>query len=385
MLGRKRLRVRKSARRQLGQFYTPQPVAQLLVQQSPPRAKKIFDLGVGLGALSHAASNRYPGARIFGIDIDIPNGTAPVQGASDIATVTCADLSNPENWSDLRKRLGRADLVLANPPYGKVASNAHLLGMLHTMSLRASRAAHVRLELVFLCAGIYLARNGGALSFVLPYSIMEYTSWGLSPDWLTSFAGLRKVIQLPPKVFRGTEVRAGLFMFSPSHSTDRISSFRLSRGDLLPIARNNKGRLESHHLSMRDLGVEVRRGHYSKATLERSGQKYFHTSSFSEARRGMLYLAGRPSSHPDHLLAEEGDILLPRVGTRCLEREAIVMRGTRIITDCILRIRPPDNVRAPLWKFLRSERGRRWRLSLARGSCAQFLPQAALAETPVPI
>lgn len=80
----------------------------------------------------------------------------------------------------------------------------------------------------------------------------------------------------------------------------------------------------------------------------------------------------------------ESDILLPRVGTRCIDRHALVVKGQRHYTEAVYRLRVPVRHHAQVADWVLSEAGTEWRRAAARGSCAKHITVAALMEMPVP-
>lgn len=294
---------------------------------------------------------------------------------------------DPSYWRRLVRQFGRADLVVSNPPYGYCGKSITEPTVRRLLGEEMPPWIVRRSEIAFLAAGMEIVKQGGTLAYVLPYSLMEYHRGAL----LRVFArnGLAEIIELDAGVFRGTEAKTAVFVYRKGEVRNMVDIYQASRSGHLrvrqPIDVGEAGIMKSSALpTLATMGVSVRRGKCSQAELQRDRVPYFHTTSFAAYARKVVDL-GRPRTATDQVVASVGDILLPRVGSRCLDYEALVRSGRRAITDCVLRIRAPEDIRRPLWRFLISDKGRAWRKNLIRGSCARFLAQEHLHTAPIPL
>ena len=82
--------------------------------------------------------------------------------------------------------------------------------------------------------------------------------------------------------------------------------------------------------------------------------------------------------------AREGDILLARVGKRCIGKVAIIESGRINISDCVYRIRPPEGMAEYLLDSFLSDKGQRWFEAHAHGVCAKVISKRDLLQFPVP-
>ena len=112
------------------------------------------------------------------------------------------------------------------------------------------------------------------------------------------------------------------------------------------------------------------------------GVEHFHTSDFP---KGTLEVDFADDHDHGFQVALGGDVLLPRVGTRCLDRQAVVNSGRRHYTEAVYRLRAPTAARERVIQWIDSDASAAWRRGAAKGSCAKHITVAALMDMPVPL
>jgi adenine-specific DNA-methyltransferase len=197
-------------RRQYGQYLTPQPVAEALVDRVPlAPGIKVLDPGVGTGELLAAVARREPRAELNGWDIDqsalaaaqelVPGAVLELRSALDplprLSPATHRDcdpegqitaeaagpartpgahdpgradsgVSGPAGVGAGTHARSGFDLVIANPPYFQVPATRDLKDRFgEVISGRPNIFAF------FFKAGLDLLRPGGRLAFVVPPSM----------------------------------------------------------------------------------------------------------------------------------------------------------------------------------------------------------------------
>lgn len=190
-----------TARKAHGVFYTPEPVAQYIVERTvgpivdPLSQAVILDPACGCGSFLLAACRRLlqaddlrgraqPGwvARsLFGVDLDpqavlaarrvlwleLATRNAPARAllADLVANVRCGDaLTGP----GLAPLTGRVDAVIGNPPYRRELDAKGLLDRIAATEFgRRWRTARMDLSYYFVHRGLELLRPGGRLSFIM--------------------------------------------------------------------------------------------------------------------------------------------------------------------------------------------------------------------------
>ena len=137
---------------------------------------------------------------------------------------------------------------------------------------------------------------------------------------------------------------------------------------------------KSGSFTMRELGASIVRGSRTHHQFLDLDVPHFHTSDFPPGGGNVAF---------DHIgtcsfqLACEGDILVPRVGTRCLDRHALVATGSRPYTEAVYRVRVPSRYVDQIASWIGSDVGTEWRVAAAKGACAKHLTVSALMQMPV--
>jgi adenine-specific DNA-methyltransferase len=179
-------RLPESSRGQMGQFFTPIEAAKLIASMpaSPHSAKiRILDPGAGSGVLSSAIVQRLlaesPELQIEIVAVEkdpliVPYLEATLNkcesvGRGRVATKAVqADFILDFAGIEKKLDLGTFDLVIQNPPYGKLAVNS-----MERRLLRATCVDAPNLYAAFLALSIGLLRTGGQLVAITPRSFFN--------------------------------------------------------------------------------------------------------------------------------------------------------------------------------------------------------------------
>ncbi|ABR91873.1 Hypothetical protein mma_3028 [Janthinobacterium sp. Marseille] len=383
-----------------GQFATPDWIADILCSRLSSGLKSVADLGVGKGALSLALRNRVLDCSIVGIDKHLlPDGDQETMQAQGIHLIT-KDIGRPKFSDWFLKQYGAVSTVISNPPFINVLNSPLIDSVLAKNSLGNRGAKVQRLDLIFLAHAMKMITQQGEIAFILPRSAFATAS---SRTWLQSMIhnfGLAEIIALPSNAYHEAEVETAILIFRPGmrragkinvtlfraegkSKIDRIGNFSpavlvAELSGLRTITPNSKAK------TLLGLGTSVARGRYSSNSLASNGIPHFHTTSFQAYPSSQIRFDDTAAADDTHGAAQEGDILIARVGTRCLGRAAFVLGGKQQISDCVYRITAPAVNRHQIWEFLSSEEGRTWQRSLARGACAKFITQQDLLAAPLP-
>lgn len=163
----------RADRYELGQFFTPEPVARFMGQQlAAQKPSSVLDPAVGGGILLRAVG-RSP--RRFGIDIDPLAIRAASQrfGQRDRAELAVGDFLDSANWPFSVETF---DAVIGNPPYirhHKLAPHhkdlAKALSLWFNVKVSALSGSYV----YFLLEGIRRLRVGGRLVFITPTEFLD--------------------------------------------------------------------------------------------------------------------------------------------------------------------------------------------------------------------
>ncbi len=258
----------------------------------------------------------------------------------------------------------------------------------------------VRGDAAFLARAWELTTTGATLAFIVTAPIISSRDYQFLRHKLIRELQNLTVTQLDQRCFPGAEVRA--FLVNGTRGVARRRKVVLRKADIsgqivdeLVIDHNSAlvrldidfhrayERLGLSHQSttntLADVGTHIIRGSLSRNDFKKLGIGAFHTTDF--ALNGEHVELSH--SNNDYRTATTGDILIPRVGSRCLTRHAKVVHGEGAYTDCVFRLRSPANVQDRIWKTIASNFGCEWREAHASRNCARHLTQATLLSMPL--
>lgn len=382
-----------------GQVFTPPSIAKLLVESVPYNCSTIIDVGAGTAALALAALNKCPDANVYLIEKDQVYSDKLKSYSINNAKVVTQDALARGVLEDV-VRTGERNLILSNPPYGMdKVKNLPCLDSEFGLNPHVN-GGWVRRDAAFLCRIWNSSRNGDVVGFIVAAPIItgfEYKS--IRERLVQELSGL-VVTELHPKTFDKTEVQA--YLVSGCRSVKRSRNVVLRQADVSGVVQREivissdravqrldfayhstiaelRLRPEQILSGLSDAGALINRGSRSQNKYRELGIQAFHTTDFALNSKN-LQLNGAIEGYNS---AREGDFLIPRVGTRCLMREAKVVKGAGLITDCIYRIRVPAPMQEKVWNTINSDFGREWRRLAAKGSCAKYITISSLASMPI--
>ena len=385
----------------LGQVFTPQPIAELLAVSIPVDAcvvRRVLDLGAGKGALAKAVLERNSLATATLVEIDKANVPALETVFPDRTTVIQADVLK-RTWQSLT----HADLIVSNPPYCTIPLSLELDEILAMsgLAIPGGGGEWVRGDVAFVARVWGLAERGTGIGLIVAAPIIRDPAYRVLRQRLVGELRGLCVTQLNESTFQNAQVRA--FMIAGQRTAHRRRNvlLRKARADGTIIdeievsysAATTSLDIDYHQALQRidacadtisdtlaSIGASITRGSRSQRDFERLGLCAFHTTDFPGANEEIV-LQG--SAHKTFHSARQGDILIPRVGSRCLVRQARVSGGTGLFTDCIYRLSVDQRNHARVWKTLSSSFGAEWRIVNASGSCAKHLPIQTLWNMPL--
>jgi len=210
------------------------------------------------------------------------------------------------------------------------------------------------------------------------------------------------IIQLPDKIFKKTEARTHILLMEkcgpiqksiPIYKSDFSGNIgeavNVSTDDLLYRMDHSyyvwkeMNKYSNDIMTLGDLNVEIKRGHKTKKYLQEKNIPFFHTTSFPSDIKTKINLENSPVFYD--VFTEPGDILIARVGKRCIGKVAMVNSGNQVISDCVYRVRAPKKFRSRIFRELISNKGQQWLRVIAHGVCAQVISKRDLMHFPLTI
>ena len=395
----------KSTRKTLGQYMTPEAVARLVASYIPPGTSSVVDLAAGDCSLLRAVAASNPSISLYGCEID--EGMYR-KGQSNVPTARIRKGDGLEARLRIRKPDGRQVCVVANPPYAEMEVTPAMTRLLRRAFPDVStKLGYKRAELYFLARSLLIAKKtGGVVSILMPMGFGDGDIYRQYRRSLMENYGLKKAIEVQAKVFGLTEARTILLVIDTSiSSTTNVEICRfhaetgrasmiynglLDSGDRLD-ARYQEGRILSSSVQFKlaDLGVTVVRGRVSYKESRDLAMPAVHTSDLSKARRGKLDIevqtkkSAKENAFFSAILAETGDILLSRTGTRVSWKPIVVSSGRAPITDHVFRIRVPAEQKTRVARAFTHPAFESWLASVAKGVCATVITKSDLMSMPI--
>lgn len=394
-----RYRSAKDTADRLGQVFTPLPIARLLsdnIPKHPPCVHHIVDLGSGKGALALTLLDQFQNASASLIEIDRSFVSHLRSFESEQVHVLGADVLDP-SWATQAD----ASIIVSNPPYGSTQLNDDVRKLLNCCGLDIPLSGNwIRGDIAFIAKAWSLAQPSCHLGIIVAAPLVRDHQYASLRQRLLSQLKTPIVTSLSELTFPNKEVRT--FIITGQRSVTRNRKIVLRKasidGEILDEVTIRHSAAEvsldiDYHRTLERLGLQaekanrtlgtlgasISRGSRSQSQFRSLGLKAFHTTDFPIDGEDVL-LHG---AYPGYRTATAGDILIPRVGSRCLDRQTRVRDGQGLITDCVYLLRVSDQNRDIVWKTLTSNFGIEWRLASAAGSCAKYLTKGALTNMPI--
>ena len=253
---------------------------------------------------------------------------------------------------------------------------------------------HLTSDIIFLAQNLLLLKDGGELGIIVPDGLLTSKRFSIFREKLLTNYKLTGVIELPSNIFKRTEAKTHILIIKKSlcnslslplylaNEDGTISSKILIKKDDLIFRMDYKyhqWKINSHHKGDKSLftrDVTIMRGSRSKKQLEGIGVKYLHTSDLKSQYCEREFSVQKKLDYLRY--AEEGDLLMSRVGKRCIGKLMYINKGNIAISDCIFRIRIPVAHRAQIISILNSKPGREWIDAHSHGVCAKVISKSDL-------
>ncbi|MBF8999579.1 N-6 DNA methylase [Vibrio nitrifigilis] len=385
--------VKKEQRDEHEQFYTSRELGRLLLSHLPDKTwlkneLSVLDLCMGQGALLECVSEIAPQALLSGIDIDQLNVDAVnVNSQLDINTL-CIDATTPELSKLYAKK--SFDIIVGNPPFKLIRNDDHIKAELGSIGYYSS-SKYIEAEIYFLLYGLKLLRDGGYLAYILPDGIFTKLSLKSLRKFLVSKFCIHSIMEIEPKSFEGTEARTHLLVIKKSNpDKSLVSLFKANRSTQV-ISKSefeNRGDYsyyrKAYPLKMKtleSLGAKIFRGRNTKKMLlNMEVNNYIHTSNISHLGSTLRTTL----CANDKLVAIKGDIIIARVGTRCLGKFGMVESGEFFVSDCVFIVRC-ENIyyQKLILNTLSSPFGKSWIDSVSKGVGARHITTKDLYQLPI--
>jgi len=399
----KRYRSVANTRARLGQVMTPPPLANAVVCLMGAQGGHWLELGSGSGRLAEAVNSGAAPASYLGVEVEptIIALSPSLPGFSFVQQDVLA-VDGLARALELRE----FDHVIGNPPYGIHGFSAKAAGRLQKLCPNLDVQGNwAPIDLYFVLESLSRLKPTGSAAFIVGADIPCGRQSLEFRKMLLDKASEIECYELPQTAFGASaEVQAYALIARYGKTRARhvslgrlneefqvtalrrvsipqaIASMDLSSHEFAEI--DTALRESSQGQTLKDMEVSIVRGSRTRSQFSQLGIAHFHTSDFP--RSGMeVSLDTAPSS--DFQQATVGDILLPRVGTRCLEHKAVVVSGRAPYSEAVFRVRMPAKHHERVVRWITSSECSAWRRAAARGACAKHLTVTTLLSMPVPL
>lgn len=398
-----RYRLTQSPQSKRAQVMTPPHLASRLMDFLSGTQDAWLELGAGTGHIMQACMAKRLPREYVGVEIDAnllanlpPHRNARYIQGDVLAPAQLASLLGNQTFSR----------TTGNPPYGMEAMTDECQQRVAELCPGIPQVASwVQLDLYFILESLARLRRPGEAAFIVGAPIAEDSRLAAFRRELVAAASEIECFELPKNVF-DSKAEVQSYLLVARFGQSKLRRVRLGRiaGSNLDIVavryvspiqasqRMDLGHYEFEEwnrslqskagaCTLSELGATVVRGSRTRTQFAELSIECFHTTDFptdiDKVRFGLDQDHGFQS-------AITGDILLPRVGTRCLDRQALVIRGHRHYTEAVYRLRIPNRSHKRVADWVMSRDGALWRQAAAKGSCAKHVTVASLLAMPVP-
>ncbi|MFX3620159.1 MAG: Eco57I restriction-modification methylase domain-containing protein [Acinetobacter radioresistens] len=369
-------------KKEMGQVFTPKNVADLLaaeVSHIQNNFNTILDMGAGIGILTKSILNRNMAKSYELVEKDVDLFDI-LEGDKELI------LTKKYNIDILDFDFKKYDLVISNPPFIQIQYN-----------MKKEYGDIVFFEYMW-----EKISDGAVFSFIVTNNIINNYRYKKIREKILSETAYLSVVELDMFIYSKTEVQSFIITGKKSNNVGNLVVLKKSNkyGDLVDFLEVDKNvALNRMDLSyyrainnimnnvkkdlplLSDLSPYISRGSKSNNFFIENGIKAFHTTHFSKNKNNLVFDGEMKSL--SYKSIEKGDIIIPRVGSRCLNYCAYVENGNSYFTDCIYRIQVESKFHQILLNSLRSPEGILWRQTSATGSCAKHITLKTLKNMPI--
>lgn len=351
----------------------------------------ILDLGIGDGALSFASLSRWPHANITAFDID-ENICEKYTNNKQIR-VTKEDVLS-DNFVD--NTLKKYDLAICNPPFSKIKKREYFDHLFEKANLlECKQIKQLTTDLLFLTLNLILIKKDGCCAIILPDGPITRVDYKPFREDLLKNYRVSKVIELPEKSFRRTEAKTHILIIHNQIPIDSYTELSLMGKDgiikdSISLHQNklvcrldytyNKWKLDTNTISSRaNLSISIKRGSFMYKELRKTNYKYLHSNSYTDGE--CLRFDNFDYSHLNNkVIAVAGDIVMCRVGKRCVGKIGYIESGQVVLSDCLYKITVPKTNSKRLFKLLCSKKFKRWIQISSHGVCSKVISKSELLD-----
>ncbi|HEY1062489.1 MAG TPA: N-6 DNA methylase [Daejeonella sp.] len=384
----------------LGRYYTNDIVSTLLINSLDTIiATSVLDLGIGNASLTKAAYERWNDAIFYATEIE-ENKVKHIEENLSFVRISQHNSLKSNVKQRLKINMGSIDVAVCNPPYLKIEKCSNYKKLFKDANIEECyKIRELTSEIIFFAHNMTFLKAKGELGIIVSDSLITGKEYRIFRETILTNFDIKTVIQLPDKIFPNTEARTHIIVLSKSTSDRKTCRLLLAdfKGEYEKCLVVQKSKLvermdfqfweyqlieKQNEVTLEALGGRVYRGRFSAIELRKGRHPYFHSTSFKNYSKYCEFPEKMPEEYST-FTAKKGDILMCRVGKRCVGKLAMVTSGEILISDCIYRISVPEHYRLKVWEALNSDLGKAWIDAYAHGVCARVVSKCDLMNFPI--
>lgn len=376
---------------QHSQYYTESVFSQLLIDEIKVYNPRIvLDLGIGEGALTQAAIKKWTKASFIAIDIDNANCKKIQEKEPQIQTLNIDALSHKLN-EVIKINLGSVDVAICNPPYKKINNSKQLCSLFDKAGLpQCKKIKTISTEIVFLANNLAMLKNNGYLGIIIPDGIATRKDLRVLREDIIKNHTVQHIIQLPDKIFANTEARTHILILTKGSSSKKnvkisianydgicVDSITVPKELLIDRMDFNYAKWVSSYgkeKQKKGMPISICRGSLSYKEITNMNLISFHTIHYKKSDGNFANNRYEINCN----IAKKGDILLARVGKRCVGNVLRIQSGEILFSDCVYRIRVSEDKQEYLFDYLISDSFKKWVDVFAHGVCSLVISKSDL-------
>jgi type I restriction enzyme M protein len=322
-------------------YYTPITLAdELLKLVEEKKYQKAIDICCGSWNLLKAARKKNLCDKAVGIDVDYNVH----KYMPDYCKFICMDgrlySLKPENK-------GKYDLVLSNPPFGRIENDNRILKD-YIEDKEISLLLYKRYEVEMLIANMMLLRKGGVLLAILPRTIVYGPKYKKLRVYIAKHYYVKAIIDLPDNSFGKREISTIAMVIenresrkgAELYSIDKIENWKMrkcraiKKKELLTGDWTNDSALEKR--------ADIYRGKIGSNYFDENGTNtVLHCSSVIIGTDWKPVIK-KTKMYCNDKCTQYGDVIISRVG-RFAGYWTINTFGTHGVSDCLIVIKNPSS------------------------------------------
>lgn len=378
------------------QYFTPNGINSVLVSRCDIiNPEFVIDFSSGDGSLLGEAMKKWPKTKLIANDIDasclriLTNNLFP--------TITLnEDFLSINFLKKLMPYVNNIDVCIGNPPFELVQNNKYTKSILEAFNLGIyQNSIKIPAEIIFLLLAIKLTSPDGEIITILPEGLFVNSKWRYFRHFLITNYNV-SILELPDKIFDKTEAKTHVLIIKKGQKpSPRIKISSIKFDDIYLSHEEATNRMDYQYYYVKNRfknnlcdffghndyqvirGSRITPSHYEY-------DAFLHTTHLSDSFKIFKNDKKKTNVNTQNFkIAQEGDIIIPRVGTRAIGKVGYIEEGNFIISDCLFILRAYSSIiRQNLLKFLNSEDGKDWIISISKGVAAKHIAKEDLRQIP---